>query len=464
MLFNSFEFLVFFLVVLVLYYSIPHRFRWFLLLISSCFFYMAYKPVYLVVLFAIILIDYTAALFIEKNNKPKIKKLVLALSLISNIGILAYFKYYNFIFENISALLSGMGVQKEFSTLELLLPIGLSFHTFQSMAYTIEVARGKQVAEKHLGYFAGYVLFFPQMVAGPIEKYNTLGIALKNKVVYQYENLSKGFRLMLYGLFVKVVIADNFAGLSDEIFQDTAAYSSFDTWIGVFCFSIQIYADFFGYSTIAVGAARCLGINLMDNFNYPYFAHNILEFWKRWHISLTNWFREYVYFSLGGNKVGMVRWILNILLVFTLSGLWHGASWNFIWWGLAHGILYLIESPLAKIEVRHKIVLGIMILVNFILVSLVWVLFRADTMETAILVWTKLFSIEAGTAVLEWPTALPSLLLLFLGMEILLRKSRIDTFLETQSFGIRWGTYTVLIFSILVYSGINTKPFIYFQF
>lgn len=355
MLFNSLEFLVFFLVILVLYYSIQHQYRWLLLLISSCFFYMAYKPVYLVVLFAIILIDYTTALFIEKNTNPPIKKMLLVLSLISNIGILAYFKYYNFIFESISNLLSGIGIQKEFRILELLPPIGLSFHTFQSMAYTIEVARGKQAAEKHFGYFAGYVLFFPQMVAGPIEKYSTLGITLKSKVVYQYENLSNGFRLMLYGLFVKVVIADNLSGLADEVFEHTDAYSSFDTWIGVLFFSIQIYADFLGYSTIAVGVARCLGINLMDNFNFPYFSHTIIEFWRRWHISLTNWFREYVYISLGGYKVSIIRWILNVLLVFGLSGLWHGASWNFIWWGLAHGILYLIENPLDKIKINNKI-------------------------------------------------------------------------------------------------------------
>lgn len=425
---------------------------------------MAYKPSYIVILFAVILIDYTAAIFIEKSNKPKIKKMLLLISLLSNIGILAYFKYYNFIFENISLILSEFGNQRPFRMMELILPVGLSFHTFQSIAYTIDVAKGKQKAEKHLGYFAGYVLFFPQMVAGPIEKYASLGTQLRNKVVYNYENFSNGFRLLLYGLFVKIVVADSIAWIPNAIFNNPDVYSFYDTWIGVLVFSIQIYADFFGYSTIAVGAARCMGINLMDNFNNPYFASTLIEFWKRWHISLTSWFREYVYFSLGGNKVTKWRWMINILLVFALSGIWHGASWNFLWWGLAHGILYLVEKPLDKVQFTKKIILVPLILLNFVIVSLVWILFRASDMKTAKVLFLRLFSTSVGTETLNISWEIPVILLLFLSLEIAFCKSRIDKFLTTQNIFVRWVLYTVLLFFLFLWSDINTKPFIYFKF
>ena len=424
---------------------------------------MAYKPIYILVLFAVILIDYIAALFIENINDPKKKKLLLLLSLFSNIGILAYFKYYDFIFENISLLLSSLGSHKKFQLLELVLPVGLSFHTFQSMAYTIEVAKGKQKAEKHLGYFASYVLFFPQMVAGPIEKYSSLGVQLRNKIVYQYENFSHGFRLVLYGLLIKVVIADTISRIPDKIFGNPSLFSSYDTWIAVLLFSIQIYADFFGYSTIAVGLARCMGINLMDNFNHPYFSYSIPDFWKRWHISLTSWFREYVYFPLGGSRVKKWKWILNILLVFSLSGLWHGASWNFVWWGLIHGFLYLVEKPLDKVKIT-KIMMLPMILLNFVILSLVWVFFRSPDIKTTKLIFSKLFSNETTDEKLYLPWDFWGVLLLFIALELLFRKKRIDVFFDDKNSFIRWGFYSIMIFIIYLWSDINPKAFIYFKF
>jgi alginate O-acetyltransferase complex protein AlgI len=464
MLFNSFEFIVFFLSVLVLYYAIPDRLRWILILGSSCVFYMAYKPSYILVLFAIIIIDYTAAIYIERTSQLKMKRLILLLSLLSNIGILFYFKYFNFVFENLTLFLSNIGVQKKFPHLEMILPVGLSFHTFQSMAYTIDVSRGKQKAEKHLGYFAGYVLFFPQMVAGPIEKYSSLGVQLRNEIVYHYENFSKGFRLILYGLFVKVVVADSIAEVADKVFASPELYSACDTWIGVLLFSVQIYADFFGYSTMAIGIAACMGIHLMDNFNNPYFASNIVEFWKRWHISLTNWFREYVYFSLGGNHVKKLRWLLNILLVFTLSGLWHGASWNFVWWGLAHGVLYLLESPLDRITIKNKILLLLMTIINFLIVSLVWVFFRAKDFKTATTIYSNLLSTKDKSGILEVPYKIPLILISFFVLEIAFNKSRVDKYWETKNVILRWVFYSILIVLIFLYSEIKTKPFIYFQF
>ena len=320
MLFNSLHFFIFLPVVVALYYLLAPNFRWILLFVASCYFYMSLIPVYILILFLIILIDYTAALTIEQLH-GRLRKFYLVVSILANIGVLAFFKYFNFLNENMSFAFGLFGQQYHMINLNIALPIGLSFHTFQSMSYTIEVYRGKQKAERHLGYFANYVLFFPQMVAGPIERYDRLGNQLKEIHVLNYENLSRGFRLVLFGLFIKMAVADNLAPLVNTIYDAPEKYNSTSILTGLFFFSYQIYADFYGYSLIAMGSASLMGIQLMDNFKTPYLAKNIHEFWQRWHISLSTWFRDYVYFSLGGNKVKFARWTFNILIVFAISGL-----------------------------------------------------------------------------------------------------------------------------------------------
>jgi len=352
---------------------------------------MAFVPKYILIIFLIIIIDYLAGLAIESKNNKRLKLFYLSASILSNIGLLAFFKYFNFLNENLESVFHFFGGNFKPSSLEIILPIGLSFHTFQSMSYTIEVYRGTQKAEKHLGYFANYVLFFPQMVAGPIEKYAALGNELKKKIEFKYDDFASGFRLILFGMFVKMTVADNLAPIVNLVYENPQAYSSLSVLTAIIFFSFQIYADFYGYSTIAIGAAKLMGINLIDNFKTPYLAISINDFWKRWHISLTSWFREYVFIPLGGSRVGNVRWILNIVIIFFISGLWHGASWTFVVWGLLHGAFYLLERGFTKaFNLKFKsglsvinVLLGIK---TFLLVSFIWIFFRAESFEKAKLI------------------------------------------------------------------------------
>jgi alginate O-acetyltransferase complex protein AlgI len=272
---------------------------------------------------------------------------------------------------------------------DLILPIGLSFHTFQSLSYVIEVYRGNQKAEKHFGIYSLYVMFYPQLVTGPIERPQNLLVQLHEKKYFEYTNLINGLRLILFGLFIKMVIADNLGIYVDHIYNDPMGHNSGRILLGIFLYSFQIYGDFFGYSTIAVGCARTLGYGLMDNFKTPYSAKSLGEFWQRWHISFSSWFRDYVYLPLGGKKVSVWRWAGNILIVFVLSGIWHGANWTFVLWGLAHGLLYISGglfdrfwgASVAKDTAFHHIITGFRVAKTFGIVSFVWILFRAENME-----------------------------------------------------------------------------------
>lgn len=469
MLFNSLHFLFFLPVVFCLYYLIPHRFRWMLVFVASCYFYMSFVPQYILILFLIILIDYVTGLTLDNVEDVFLRKFYVAFSIVANVLLLAFYKYFAFINENIQSVFNWFGHHYEPYQLDIILPIGLSFHTFQSMAYTIEVYRKHQKAERHLGYFANYVLFFPQMVAGPIEKYQTLGNELKKKVEPLYENFSNGFRLILFGLFIKMTVADNLAPIVNEVYAEPAKYHSLEVFSAMLFFSFQIYADFFGYSTIALGTARLLGINLMDNFKTPYLAISINDFWKRWHISLTSWFREYVYISLGGSRKGNYRWVLNILIIFFISGLWHGASWTFVVWGILHGLFYLLERLVSNVTgFKAKegfsfinLLLGIK---TFVLVSFIWVFFRAETFEQASLVFKALFnnwhlSAQNLSYGLAW--LFIAVLILF---DVFLYNSRFDRLMERAAMPLRWALYAVLLLCVLGMSGMDNLPFIYFQF
>lgn len=462
MLFNSIHFLIFFPIVTILFYLLKHKWRWVLLFIASTYFYSAFYLPYILILYVIIIIDYICGLLIEKSDK-KLKLFWLVFSIISNIGLLTYFKYYNFF---VDVFIDFVPKLKHIS---IILPIGLSFHTFQSLSYTIEVYKGNQKAEKHIGYFANYVLFFPQMVAGPIETYARLGNELKTNHKFKYKNIAAGLRLILYGLFVKMCIADNFAPMVNDFYNNPTQFHSAYAWVALFAFSIQIYADFYGYSTIAIGAAKLLGIDLMNNFNQPYFATSFYQFWQRWHISLTTWFRNYVFFPLGGSYVNSLKWVFNILLVFALSGFWHGANYTFIIWGLAHGFFYLTEKQFFKIIPKtipstklQKILGGIL---TFTLITLIWVLFRAENTDKAITVFKQCFSytlIAQSHLSLHFETAI--MFLIFIVFEKLLYQSRFDFYLKNLNIYIRWTVYTILILSIILFSGIQSFQFIYFQF
>ena len=465
MLFNSLHYIFFLPAVVILYYLLANRFRWILLFLASCFFYMVFKPEYILILFAIILIDYFSGIYIEQAEGRK-RKTLLIVSILSNVSLLAFFKYYNFANTLFGTLMWKLGSATPFPFMEIILPIGLSFHTFQSMSYTIEVYRGNQKAERHLGYFSVYVLFFPQMVAGPIERFASLGRQLKEDHRLTYENIVNGLRLILYGFFVKMVIADNLAPIVNEVYANVGMLNSKHILTGIFFFSLQIYADFYGYSLIAVGSARMLGIQLMDNFKTPYLAKNIHEFWQRWHISLSIWFRDYLYIPLGGSKVKVSRWMFNILVVFTVSGLWHGANKTFIIWGFLHGLLYLIEYGTLRVFKfpSNKLLNGILIIKNFVLVSFIWVFFRSEDIAKAKMVFKSLFQNFSMKDNLVIDVRIWYLLLLFMLSDFRFFNSRADEYMSKVKTPVRWAIYAILLFCILALAGVEKQAFIYFQF
>lgn len=468
MLFNSLHFLIFLPLIVALYYLVPHRFRWMLIFVGSCYFYMVFVPKYILILFFIILVDYIAALTIEKVE-GRLRFFYLLASLAANIGLLSFFKYFNFLNENLVTVFSLFGKEFHPVNLNILLPIGLSFHTFQSMSYTIEVYRGKQKAERHLGYFANYVLFFPQMVAGPIERYDTLGNELRKEAKPLYQNFSDGFKLILFGLFIKMTVADNIAPFVNQVYNDPSKHNSSQILGAVFLFSIQIYADFFGYSTIALGSARLLGIKIMDNFKTPYLSRSVSEFWTRWHISLSTWFRDYLYISLGGNRVGIPRWCLNIMIVFMVSGLWHGASWTFVVWGALHGIMLLLEraaSSIFKFEIKPEwnFINVLLTIKTFVITSFIWIFFRAENFEKAKQIIKGLIRnweippVEASVSM----ALIMSLVILL--TDLFLYRGRFDLLLNKFKTPYRWAVYTILVFFVMALSGTQKFTFIYFQF
>lgn len=468
MLFNSLHFLFFLPLVVGLYYLLPFKYRWILIFVASCYFYMAFVPRYILILFLIIIIDFGSGIAIERSQGNR-RRYWLVASLLSNILLLCFFKYFAFLNENLQSVYNLFGREFHPVNLDIILPIGLSFHTFQSMSYTIEVYRGRQKAERHLGYFANYVLFFPQMVAGPIERYDHLGHELKADHKPLYQNLSEGFRLVLFGLFVKMAIADNIAPFVNEVYLDPMKYNSFQVLYAVFLFSFQIYADFYGYSTIAVGCARLLGINIMDNFKTPYLSKSISEFWSRWHISLSTWFRDYLYIPLGGNRVRLPRWTLNIMIVFMVSGLWHGASWTFVVWGALHGLMLLFEryfNLVFKLELKKEWgVLGIFLTIKtFVLTSFIWIFFRAENFSKVRDIFNALLEnnhLEGPEINLMLPLCFITLLVL---TDIFTFNSRFDKRLDRLNTPYRWAAYAVLLFCLLALSGTQKFAFIYFQF
>ncbi len=391
MLFNSVEFLLFFPIVTILYFLTPHNLRWFVLLLASCIFYMFFIPVYILILIFTIIIDYVAGIMIEQTEKHKKKFLIL--SIIANVGVLAIFKYFNFLAVNINSVADKDIVP----LLNIILPIGLSFHTFQAMSYTIEVYRGNQKAERHFGIYALYVMFYPQLVAGPIERPQNILPQFRVKHKFNIDLLYSGLRLMLWGLFKKVVVADRLSIYVDAVYNDPTTYSNYlNIFIAFIFFSIQIYCDFSGYSDIAIGAARVMGIDLMVNFNRPYLSKNIREFWTRWHISLSTWFRDYFYIPLGGNRVKKSRLYFNIAIVFLLSGLWHGANWTFVVWGGLHAVFIIATTAFGKYFFKKSNFINNIVstLITFSVVTIAWVFFRASNFNEAFLLLKNLFTLN----------------------------------------------------------------------
>ena len=472
MVFNSIAFVVFLPIVVVLFYLLPHKWRWLMLLTASCVFYMWFVPKYILILLVTIIIDYMAGILMERYaDQPRKKKTFMIISIVSTLTVLLVFKYLNFLTQNLDQLCASMGMETHIVT-HIILPIGLSFHTFQSMSYVIEVYRGHQKAERHFGYYSLYVMFFPQLVTGPIERPGNLLRQLHEKKEFRYENISKGMRLILFGFFVKMVVADHLGEYVDEVYGHLDEYNSLSVWGCMVFYSFQIYCDFFGYSTIALGSAKLMGFDITDNFKSPYLSKSIAEFWHRWHISLSTWFRDYVYIPLGGSRVKFGRWVFNILVVFVLSGIWHGAAWTFLLWGFAHGLLHIVEKALRdRIPAKEQkskwfkiSVDALCVLKTFVLVTLFWVMFRATDFEHLKAIFVTAFTnFDGGIQMLVRP-GMWIYLGLFILSDILLRNTRFDLWCDDKPLVVRWIIYAVLAFMVICCSSVANFPFIYFQF
>ena len=478
MLFNSFEFVLFFIVVTSLFYVLPHRIRWVLLLLASCFFYMFFKPEYILILLFTIIVDYYAGILLETTENPRRKKQYLLMSLVANIGVLAVFKYYNFINDNITGLCTLFGVKNHIPYLSMLLPIGLSFHTFQAMSYTLEVYRGHHKAERHFGIYALYVMFYPQLVAGPIERPQNILYQFHEKKEFNRSNLEQGLKLMLFGFFKKIVIADRLAIYVNTVYSSPAHFHGFQILVAMFFFAFQIYCDFSGYTDIALGAAQCMGYTLMKNFNYPFLSVNVTDFWRRWHISLSTWFNDYLFTPIlvAKRNWGKFAVVFALFITFGISGLWHGAAWTYVVFGLLNGMALIYEFLAKKFRknlsrmIPASIYVNASILLTFMFACFTWVFFRAHTMEDAFTVLRNIPVNWGGTWHVFYEKANYFVLILaFIGIEWVWRnKERVrDAVLIRlprvySTLGLTY--YALLVWGILVWGEFGKKTFIYFQF
>jgi alginate O-acetyltransferase complex protein AlgI len=479
MLFNSFEFAIFFPTVCLLYFNLPYRLRTPLLLVASCGFYMAFIPSYILILFVTILIDYYAGLYLIRVPQQH-KKLLLWISIIATCLVLFIFKYFYFFTHSFIGLAGLFGWTLQDPALRIILPIGLSFHTFQSLSYVIEVYRGNQQPERDFITYATYVMFFPQLVAGPIERPQNLLSQFREAHNFEYSSTVSGLKQMAWGFFKKLVIADRLALYVNDVYHDPTQYNGLQLTIATIFFAYQIYCDFSGYSDIALGSARILGFRMMTNFNDPYSSQSISEFWRRWHISLSTWFRDYLYIPMGGNRVNLPRRQFNILLTFAVSGLWHGANWTYVAWGTLNG-LYLILGTYTQ-EYRDKLfdAFGIRntsslrtitkIATTFGLTCLAWIIFRANTLQDAWYILShfyKNWDISAISTPQFLLRQLPVALIAVATLECVQwfrRHPEVTSNFPPLPMPARWLAYIAAILLILLFGVFRSNQFIYFQF
>jgi D-alanyl-lipoteichoic acid acyltransferase DltB (MBOAT superfamily) len=464
---------------------------------------MAFIPVYILILFFTIIIDYSAGIFIEESEGTR-RRFFFYISVVSTVGVLFVFKYFNFFNANIAGLAKFLDWSYSYEGLMLALPLGLSFHTFQSLSYVIEVYRGNQKAEKNFGIYSLYVMFYPQLVAGPIERPQNLLKQFYQSHSFDYDRVTDGLKLMAWGLFKKVVIADRLAVFVNNVYNNPHAFEGVPLILATVFFAFQIYCDFSGYSDIAIGAAQVMGFRLMQNFERPYLSKSIAEFWKRWHISLSTWFRDYFYIPLGGNRVPVNRWYLNLFLTFLISGLWHGANWTFVFWGALNGfyLIFAIVTANARNRFTHAIGLqryprvhkGVKVLSTFALICFAWIFFRANSIEDAFYIVTHLFNgvadfiwnyaeyliaahinsgpkpdksirevLAMGKNMGEFRTALKLIVLLVI-VQLIQRKGVIRQRISSRPVLLRWSAYYLFVLALIMYGLQSSEKFIYFQF
>lgn len=494
MLFNSIDFLIFFPIVVLIYFLVPRKIRYIWLLAASYYFYMCWNVKYSLLLLASTLITWISGFAVNRFRKPSVRKWILAGCITVNLGFLFFFKYFDFFWNSMARVLGKVHVIMPAQPFDILLPVGISFYIFQALGYMIDVYRGQIEPEKNPLRYALFVSFFPQLVAGPIERSGNLlkqMQGIEEKKLWNYENVTRGLTMMLWGLFVKMVIADRVAVLVDTVFNYYYLMGTVALAAGAVGFALQIYCDFMGYTTIAIGAARVMGFTLMDNFDTPYMATSISDFWHRWHISLSTWFRDYVYIPLGGSRCSKLRRYVNLIITFLVSGLWHGAAWNYVVWGLLHGIYQVVgnltegirtafcEKTGAKTE-SFSFKLGQM-LCTFFWVDLAWIFFRAGSLKAAFAYCRRLFTLwdpwnllngEIYTLGLDRQDfhvlMLGVVLLVLVDLLRYFRRQTLTDFLEKQCIWFRWAVLLGLMAGIVVFGmyGIEfqSAQFIYFQF
>ena len=513
MIFTSIAFLIYFPLVVAIYFLLPNKYRWLHLLLASYYFYMASKPAYALLLVLSTITFYVAAIGVDRYQKDVWQRKAIFFSgIVFNLSLLFIFKYYNF-FETQSHVISKLlGIRLDLPMLDVLLPMGISFYTFQGISYLMDVYWRDMRAERHLGILMLYKAFFPQLVAGPIERGThfipQLRTFLQNdnsqRIRFEYDRVVSGLRLMFLGFFKKIVFADNFALLVNPVYAAPAEFSSASALVATVAFAFQIYFDFSAYTDIARGAARVLGFELVHNFKRPYFATSIPDFWRRWHISLSSWFRDYLYIPLGGNRVARWRWMLNLWIVFILCGFWHGANWTFLIWGALYGLYYFLDYALrtpAQWLVKNTFLSNFpgmcrafMIVLTFSMVCWAWVVFRAENLSQAIIIWEKIASVPGEmvsyivtivregltfkfltASGLDWiilPLHKSSHLFIYI-FALTLGYLFFSYKLRHQSDGLafaawptlyRWCTYFFALACILLFGQFGATPFIYFQF
>lgn len=481
--FNSFQFLAFFAFGVVVSFLLPARYRWLWLLALSYIFYATWSLTSVVWLVATTLVIYLLAILIARTASPVWRKVLLALGLIFALGLLAILKYAGFFGETLRVVLSDWSGLGDVSAAQILLPVGLSFYLFQAQGYLIDVYRGQIPAERHLGRLALFMSFFPKIVAGPIERAGNLLAQFQVEQRPDLGGIVTGLQLVLWGLFKKVVVADRLAVYVDAVYNNPADHRGLPVLLATYLFALQIYCDFSGYTHIALGTARILGYNLIPNFARPYCATSIADFWRRWHMSLSSWFRDYLYIPLGGSRVPRWRWYANLMIVFVLSGLWHGANWTFVIWGALHGFYYIVQTWLAQPRERlfqalHigpalRVIIAILVTVN--LVSLAWVFFRASTLSDAWLVLRNMVQFGASTDLhAPWeaaaaPPAVEMPLALFLtalplAFDLAYEHSRPALLALWRHAWVRWLVYVLLAMALLNLGAAREAPFVYQQF
>lgn len=484
MTFNSWEFLLFYPIVALLYFVLPKKLKWPMLLVASYYFYMCYRADLVVLILLTTLVSWGMSMLVERTESKRLRRLYLTLTLVVCLGVLFFYKYFDFLSVSAFSLVRLFGVEASPLILDLALPVGISFYTFQTLSYVIDVYRGDIKCERNFFFYALFVSFFPQLVAGPIERPGNLIPQLKEPHKWSTPDAVKGAKHMLVGFFKKVVVADGISVFVDAVYNNPDSATGLGVLVATCLFAVQIYCDFSGYTDIAIGCARVMGIRLMQNFDHPYRATSIKEFWSRWHISLSSWFRDYLYIPLGGNRVSKARHLFNLFLVFLVSGLWHGAAWTFVVWGALHGIYQIVGNLTIKhrnallcrvgLSPDHRLVRAVRTFLTFLLVGFAWIFFRANRMADAMTLLRALFvgwegigaSLEGmGLTLVPILTTVLSLLLLYMLDELLTYGDEPDG----SAVLVENGAFVTLVWVIVIAWGFllskgMASTFIYFQF